>query len=183
VLQSILKKLPADTLPFVRFCLIGGVNTVIHALVLFGVVRGIGALACARPLSPVFLDETVAVLNAHWVLLGVLSVNLKLWANVVAFLVANGFSYFANSRWSFGAELRVSRYARFLPTSVVGLICAYSIMSFVLANNWPYILAVLIQVCITPFINFPLLRLLVFPKQKTDGKADAKADGKPDAGE
>jgi putative flippase GtrA len=154
LLARLLARLPADTLPFVKFCLIGGVNTLIHAAVLITLREGVRRFAAE------------SVLNERWVVAGVFPVGLEEWANVVAFLVANGFSYFANSRWSFDAELRVSRYARFLPTSLVGFLCAYGIMAFVNAQGWHYLLAVVIQVCVTPFINFSLLRLFVFPRAK-----------------
>ncbi|MDR3229630.1 MAG: GtrA family protein [Puniceicoccales bacterium] len=166
--EKLFQKNPTEFFRFARFCIIGGVNTVIHFLVLNACVLGTKTLAAARPFKAEWLDNLADALSADWLVLTYLPIGLFVWANSVAFLVANTFSYFVNSRWSFDATLKVGRYARFLPTSCVGLSCAYGIMHFVTLHGWHYNTAVLIQVCVTPFINFALLRLFVFPKKKPD---------------
>ena len=86
-------------------------------------------------------------------------------ANVGAFLVANAFSYWANSRWSFGCALSRRRYGRVLATSVVGVALSYGMMRFGDARGWHYLVSYACQLVLMPVVNFALLRWWVFPSR------------------
>ncbi|MDR1818174.1 MAG: GtrA family protein [Puniceicoccales bacterium] len=164
-LARVLDALPADSETFARFCVIGVANTGIHFSVLLGLVEGIGGLRHAADLPPAVARAAEFLAGRH-ALFGVLPFGLHEWANIAAFLVANAFSYYANSRWSFGVGLRVRRYARFLPASLVGVVCSWVFMHFLNGVfGWHYLLAYATQLCAMPFVNFTLLRLFVFPKR------------------
>jgi putative flippase GtrA len=135
------------------FCVIGVVNSAIHFGVLTGLVEG-GTRFWA-------LD---AVAQDEW----------KPWFNGLAFLVANFFSYFANSHWSFKAETGVWRYLKFAAMSSVGFVLSIVIMHLgVKVLHWHYWLVFAAQVAIMPFVNFSLLRLLVF-RHRGDGAEGSK---------
>jgi putative flippase GtrA len=142
------------------FCVIGAVNSVIHFCVLTGLVEGVvryGAL------------DTVA--QDEW----------KPWLNGVAFLVANIFSYFANSRWSFKAETGFWRYVKFAATSLVGFALSITIMFVgVKVLHWHYWLVFAAQTALMPFVNFTLLRLLVFRHRKPESLVTASAGVVPE---
>ena len=87
-------------------------------------------------------------------------------ANVAAFLTANVFSYWANSRWSFCYTLNFKRYARFLVTSAVGVLLSYGMMWFGDARAWHYLTSYACQLLLMPLINFVLLRIVVFPRRE-----------------
>ncbi|MDR2844981.1 MAG: GtrA family protein [Puniceicoccales bacterium] len=140
----ILKKLPADAVPFARFCIVGAVNTGIHYSVLTPLVAGFA-------LAP----------GSYW----------RAAANVCAFLVANTFSYYANSKWSFGATLSRGNYARFFTTSVAGVVISWGVTRFGDAHGWHYLLLPVAQLPFMAVINFTLLRIFVFSdvRRRTDG--------------
>ncbi|MDR2981955.1 MAG: GtrA family protein [Puniceicoccales bacterium] len=87
-------------------------------------------------------------------------------SNVCAFLVANIFSYYLNSVWSFQFSVSKVRYLKFFIVSAIGVVFSYSIMKVCSLLEWHYMIAFCIQVLVMPLINFLLIRLFVFP-QKT----------------
>ena len=92
-------------------------------------------------------------------------------ANVGAFLAANAFSYWANSRWSFGFPLSRHRYGRFLATSVVGVVLSYGMMHFGDTRGWHYLVSYACQLVVMPVVNFVLLRCWVFPGRSAEENA------------
>jgi putative flippase GtrA len=150
---------------FATFCIIGAVNSAIHFLILTGLVI---ALARHGGLDTTTQDSWKPVLNG------------------LAFLTANLFSYFANSRWSFKAETGFWRYVKFATTSLVGLFLSITIMFVgVEVLHWYYLLVWAIQTALMPFVNFTLLRLLVFKHHTDSGDANrsTKKDGTRSAAE
>jgi putative flippase GtrA len=141
---------------FVMFCAIGAVNTLIHFTLLTGLVRGTAWFYALN------LEQ-----QDFW----------QPWFNGAGFLAANVFSYFANSRWNFKAETGVGRYLKFVVTSLVGLLLAFSIMRYGVrflnahygVRGWHYLLVFAGQTALMPFVNFTLLRLLVFRKRRHKG--------------
>jgi putative flippase GtrA len=161
------KKLPAETWPFARFCAIGVLNATIHFLTFNAIVVAL-SLKEGSPTSA---------------------------ANAASFLVANLFSYQANSRWNFKVETSFKRYTGFLVTSLAGACFSYLMMQigqnlvarfddivreWLLASGIPFRMsasawhrsaAFVVQLPFVALMNFSLLRLLVFPREK---KAEEK---------
>jgi putative flippase GtrA len=161
-LHILSKKLPAETWPFARFCAIGLLNATIHFSMLNAIVFAL-SLKEGRPTSA---------------------------ANAAAFLIANLFSYQANSRWNFKVETSFKRYTGFLVTSLAGACFSYLMMQigqnlvarfddivrdWVLASGisfrmsaaaWHRSAAFMVQLPFMALMNFSLLRLLVFPREK-----------------
>ncbi len=127
-------------------------------------------------LGPFLCFACVGVVNTliHLAVLATL-VEVAGWthplANVGAFLVANAFSYWANSRWSFGFPLSRRRYGRFLATSVVGAVLSYGVMRFGDARGWHYLFSYACQLVLMPLVNFALLRWWVFPGRGAEESA------------
>ncbi|MDR1498018.1 MAG: GtrA family protein [Puniceicoccales bacterium] len=193
-LRKVLKKTPADTLPFVRFCTIGLANVSIHFLGLTAIVTTL-SLAEGSP---------------------------RAVANAVSFLAANLFSYQANSRWNFKVKTSFKHYSGFLATSLVGVCLSFLIMYFgqdfvarfdaevralrdyairemmsrdfiagianavvhrahsfgisfrMSASAWHTTAVFIGQVPLMAFVNFSLLRFFVFPRKKKTVSEPAK---------
>ncbi len=79
-------------------------------------------------------------------------------ANGLAFAVANTFSFWANSRWTFRTPMSAKRYLRFLAISVIGLSVALLASALGEALHWHYFGGV--------FLSFLLLPLLTFVGHK-----------------
>jgi len=107
---------------FTGFSLIGIVNTLIHLVIVTGLVE---------------LFSVYSVL-----------------ANGIAFISANLFSFWANSRWSFRAVISTQRYLRFLTVSLLGL--AVSLLASIVSEalSWHYLIGVLLTFVFLPFITF-----------------------------
>ncbi|MGG7056453.1 GtrA family protein [Nitrosomonas sp. ANs5] len=107
---------------FTGFSLIGVVNTLLHLLVITGLVE----LFSVHPIP----------------------------ANGVAFITANLFSFWANSRWSFRAAATRQRYMRFLTVSLLGLFV--SLLAIAISENlqWHYLAGVLLSFVFLPLLTF-----------------------------
>lgn len=75
-------------------------------------------------------------------------------ANTFAFLTANAFSYWANSRWSFRAKMSRQRFIRFFVVSIAGLLMTITLSSFAQAMHWHYLAGVALLFCAMPMITF-----------------------------
>ncbi len=75
-------------------------------------------------------------------------------ANGMAFISANIFSFWANSRWSFRAAVTHQRYLRFLTVSLLGL--AVSLIAIVISEalQWHYLAGVFMSFIFLPLITF-----------------------------
>lgn len=75
-------------------------------------------------------------------------------ANGMAFIGANLFSFWANSRWSFRTIITSQRYLRFLMVSLVGL--GVSVISIAMSETlqWHYLAGVLLSFIFLPLITF-----------------------------
>ncbi|MCC7092278.1 MAG: GtrA family protein [Nitrosomonas sp.] len=75
-------------------------------------------------------------------------------ANGMAFIGANLFSFWANSRWSFRAVITGQRYLRFLAVSLIGL--AVSVVSIAISEtlHWHYLIGVLLSFIFLPSVTF-----------------------------
>lgn len=107
---------------FTGFSLIGVVNTLLHLMVVTGLVE----LFSVHPIP----------------------------ANGMAFITANLFSFWANSRWSFRAALTRQRYMRFLVISLLGLFVSLLTIAVSEALQWHYLAGVLLSFVFLPLITF-----------------------------
>lgn len=104
------------------FSLIGVFNTIIHLVIVTGLVE----IFFAHPMP----------------------------ANAIAFICANLFSFWANSRWSFQATLTRQRYLRFFTVSLTGLTVSILAIAVSEALKWHYLIGVAISFCIMPLLTF-----------------------------
>ncbi len=107
---------------FTGFSLIGVVNTLLHLMVVTGLVE----LFAVHPIP----------------------------ANGMAFITANLFSFWANSRWSFRAAVTRQRYMRFLAVSLLGLFVSLLAIAVSEALQWHYLAGVLLSFVFLPLITF-----------------------------
>lgn len=107
---------------FTGFSVIGVVNTLIHLMIVIGLVE--------------------------W-----LSIYPAL-ANGMAFIGANLFSFWANSRWSFRVSATRQRYVRFLTVSLLGLFASVLAIQLSEALQWHYLAGVLLSFVFLPLITF-----------------------------
>lgn len=75
-------------------------------------------------------------------------------ANGVAFITANLFSFWANSRWSFRAAINRQRYIRFFVVSLLGLTVSLLASMLGEALHWHYLLGVLLTFIFLPLVTF-----------------------------
>lgn len=104
------------------FSLIGVANTLIHLMMVTGLVE---------------------LLSVHAVA-----------ANGMAFITANLFSFWVNSRWSFRVAVTCQRYMRFLAVSLLGLTVSLLASTVAEALNWHYLAGVALLFCIMPLLTF-----------------------------
>lgn len=104
------------------FSLIGIVNTLLHLLIVAGLVE---------------LFRIYPIL-----------------ANGMAFICANLFSFWANSRWSFRVAMTHQHYARFLTVSLLGLTVSLISVAISEAMDWHYLIGVFLSFILLPLITF-----------------------------
>lgn len=107
---------------FTGFSLIGIVNTLIHLIIVTGLVE----LFSVHPLP----------------------------ANGMAFISANVFSFWANSRWSFRTAVTGQRYMRFFAVSLAGLAISLIAIAISEALQWHYLAGVFLSFVFLPLITF-----------------------------
>jgi putative flippase GtrA len=83
-------------------------------------------------------------------------------ANVVAFLCANLFSYWLNSRVTFRQRSTWSRYLNFLICGVVGAILSYLLARLAEFAHWHYLAGFGLTVLVMPPVNFWVVRRFAF---------------------
>ncbi|WP_244070399.1 GtrA family protein [Nitrosomonas sp. PY1] len=85
-------------------------------------------------------------------------------ANAIAFICANLFSFWANSRWSFRTTLTHQRYLRFFTVSLIGLTTSILAIAVSETLNWHYLIGVAISFCIMPLLTFVAHRSWTYKK-------------------
>lgn len=75
-------------------------------------------------------------------------------ANGLAFVGANLFSFWANSRFTFKATPSLGRYGRFLTVSLVGLAVSLGASALALALHWHYLVGVLLAFILLPVLSY-----------------------------
>lgn len=112
---------------FTGFSVIGGLNTLIHFVVVVMLVEAV-------KLHPVV-------------------------SNVAGFILANTFSYWANSRLNFKTQMSYQRYAKFLTVSVLGLLITIFMSSLAEWLQLHYLFGLLFI-----FITMPVLTFIMHYK-------------------
>lgn len=112
---------------FSGFSVIGVINTLIHLLVVTGMVE---------------LSDASAV-----------------GANCLAFVIANVFSFWANSRWNYGTPMTGRRFKRFFAVSIAGLMVTAGISAVASAQGWHYLAGTALV-----FVTLPVLTFIAHQK-------------------
>ena len=75
-------------------------------------------------------------------------------ANGLAFVCANVFSFWGNSRWVFRARPTRQRYARFLLVSLLGLAVSLGASALGESRHWHYLAGVALSFALLPALTF-----------------------------
>lgn len=84
------------------------------------------------------------------------------YANVVAFLCANVFSYVLNSRLTFRQGSSWPRYLRFLVCGVVGVVLSFLLARGAELAHWHYLAGFGLTAVVMPPVNYWLVRRFAF---------------------
>ena len=104
---------------------------------------GIGLANTALHIGIVVL--LVEILHAH-----------SAMANTIAFVVANIFSYWANSRWNFKTPNSLQQYGRFFAVSIFGLAITIMTSSLAAYAGWHYLIGLALVFVALPTFTFLL---------------------------
>lgn len=83
-------------------------------------------------------------------------------ANLIAFCVANLFSYFMNSWFTFKSALSVVRYLRFLVASMLSLGFTLLLAWLTDSSGFHYLVGFLLIVVFVPMFSFVVMKLWAF---------------------
>jgi putative flippase GtrA len=75
-------------------------------------------------------------------------------ANCAAFVVANLFSFWANSRWNYRTTFCARRYGRFLMVSLAGLLITAALSGLAAWLGWHYLLGTAMVFVALPLLTF-----------------------------
>lgn len=79
-------------------------------------------------------------------------------ANGMAFVAANLFSFWANSRFTFRVAPSLRRYSRFLSVSIAGLLLALATSLIAEWQRWHYLIGVSLAFIAWPLLSFSMNR-------------------------
>jgi len=83
-------------------------------------------------------------------------------ANVLAFAVANTFSYFANCRFTFHSHPTWARYRTFLGVSLVSLVLTIALSSLAELMGWHYLVGLGMVLLAGPVLTYVLHKRITF---------------------
>jgi putative flippase GtrA len=75
-------------------------------------------------------------------------------ANGIAFIVANIFSYAANTHWSFEVKMSMGSWHRFILVSLIAWLLTIAITWLVNEAGGPYLLGILLVVALIPPLTY-----------------------------
>lgn len=135
-------------------------------------------LAAWRQHTDLLVFGTIGVLNTlvHGVMLTTAVEKLQLpllLAHVLAFGVANIFSYFANSRFTFKVALGLVRYLRFLLASLAALCLTLGIAWLTNHIGMHYQMGFAIIVVTVPLFSFGLVKFWAFAGHSSNSNDSA----------
>lgn len=79
-------------------------------------------------------------------------------ANATAFLCANAFSFWANSRFTFRTAPTFQRWGRFVMVSLAGLALAVGCSAVATYQGWHYLIGVTLTFAVMPLLSFAVNR-------------------------
>ena len=103
--------------------------------------------------SIIGIINTALHLTSVMTLVEYLEVN-SVAANCLAFVLANSFSFYANSQWNYRTPMAVSRYWRFFVISIIGLTITASVTAIAKALGTHYLVGTLAVFVILPVFTF-----------------------------
>jgi putative flippase GtrA len=108
---------------------------------------------------------------AYFLLTNVFVLLFKMAAissSACAYLVSVAISYLLQSRFTFRVNGdSLDQVARFLLTSLAGLVVSCCVMAFIVLMHWPYLIGAIGVCLIVPAMNFFVMRGWVFAMQQT----------------
>ena len=84
------------------------------------------------------------------------------WANTIAFMVSNVFSYAINSWWTFQQSMAWPSWRRFLGISFLGLLLTFAIAQSIEMAGGHFYLGLLAVVCTVPALSYYLHKRYTF---------------------
>jgi putative flippase GtrA len=103
--------------------------------------------------------STIGVLNTL-IHLGFVTASVELLfvhpvpANCLAFVIANIFSFYANSKWNYGTPMSGKRYKRFLLVSLAGLTITAGLSALAENFGWHYLMGTAMVFVALPALTF-----------------------------
>lgn len=82
--------------------------------------------------------------------------------NIIAFFIANVFSFSMNSKYTFKVSYTWTRYMKFLIASQVSLILTILFASLAEYMRWHYLVGLLLVIFIAPLLTFLVQKTFVF---------------------
>lgn len=82
--------------------------------------------------------------------------------NIIAFFIANVFSFSMNSKYTFKVSYTWNRYIKFLIASQVSLILTIIFSSLAEYMEWHYLIGLLLVIFIAPLLTFLVQKTFVF---------------------
>jgi len=141
-----------------------------------------GGLLTSQPLQLVarFGLTGLTTTLAYFVLTNAFVLLLKMAAvssSVCAYLASVAISYLLQSRFAFRVhDDSLDRIARFLLTSLAGLMISWCMMGFTVLMQLPYWIGAISVCAIVPIMNFFVMRGWVFAAQQTRDRNVAAGD-------
>ncbi len=89
-------------------------------------------------------------------------------SNTLAFFLANIFSYFANSYFTFKSKFSVKKYIKFISSSIVLLLLSNFIFLISEFFNIKYYYALTFNILVIPTFSYLIMRILIFKKETNE---------------
>jgi len=90
--------------------------------------------------------------------------NNAVFSNLVAFMAANVFSYTVNCKFTFITAPSIFGYAKFLSSSLLGLLLTLTISALFSYLGYHYLFAFVFIIILVPMISFAMVKVWVFKK-------------------
>ncbi|MBL4307083.1 GtrA family protein [Vibrio fluvialis] len=87
-------------------------------------------------------------------------------ANAIAFMAANIFSYFANSKITFKSVVSLKRYISFFSASILSLLLTLTISYVSNFYGFHYLIGFGFIIVLVPAISFIIMKFFVFSEQR-----------------
>jgi putative flippase GtrA len=123
------------------------------------------ALNNHRVISFIAIGLLNTFIHASIVILCIEGLNFnQICANIIAFFVANVFSFFTNCRITFKQKPSIKKYIKFFQVSMVSLILTISMSSIAEYYALHYLIGLCFVILCGPLLTFTLHKLYAFKK-------------------